>query len=114
METLNEEVRIIDPDTGGEKGEKLERYDLLPWDVIDEDARLYGIGAKKYAERNWERGYAWHLSFASLCHHLVAFWFFREREDPVGKFHHLSAVRFHAAALMRFEREYPEKDDRPS
>ena len=111
---MTREVRVVDPATGGEKGEKVERYDLLPWDAIEADAFLYGVGAKKYAERNWERGYKWHLSFASLLRHLVAFWFKRESIDPEGGFHHLAAVRFHAAAMMRFEREHPELDDRPT
>lgn len=51
------EVRITDPGTGGEKGQKLERFDLLPVAPLEAVARHYGIGANKYAERNWEQGY---------------------------------------------------------
>lgn len=98
--------------TGGEKEVKAERYDLLPWDVIEEDARLYGRGAEKYAGRNWEHGYPISLSMAALMRHLIAFWQRREDVDPETGCHHLSAVRFHAAVMMRFAGD-PRFDDRP-
>jgi hypothetical protein len=40
----------------GHKGVKLARFDLLPWDAIWAVSRVFGKGALKYAERNWERG----------------------------------------------------------
>ena len=107
------EVRVVAP-TGGEKGEKLARFDLLPWDVLTQDAELYGKGAKKYAERNWENGYPWHLAMAALLRHLTAFWQNRESIDEETGAHHLACARFHLASLMRFERCFPELDDRPA
>lgn len=104
-----QEERITDPRTGGQKGRKEDRYDLLPFDVLEQDALLYGIGSKKYEDRNWEKGYAWSLSLRAIMSHLVAF-VKGESYDKEG-FHHMAAVRFHAAALMRFEREFPELDD---
>lgn len=98
--------------TGGRKEQTRFRMDLLPWDVIWEDAKLYAVGAQKYEERNWERGYQWSLSFAALIRHALKFWL-GESIDPESGCHHLAAVRFHAAALMRFERKYPGLDDRP-
>jgi Domain of unknown function (DUF5664)/Domain of unknown function (DUF4406) len=107
------EVRVVDPKTGGAKGEKPERFDLLPWDVLAEDARLYARGAQKYDARNWEAGYAWHLSFAALMRHATAFWQRRQSNDPETGHHELACVRFHAAALMRFDKAGIGTDDRP-
>jgi hypothetical protein len=100
------EARYVDPETGGEKEQKLARFDLIPWDSMTRVAQRYGTGAEKYSDRNWERGYPWSLSIAALYRHMAAFC---EREDNED---HLAAVVFHALALMRFEEEYPEADDR--
>lgn len=96
------ETRVIDPNTGGEKGSKLARFDLLPWDVMVEFAEHFGIGAKKYEDRNWERGYSWGLSLAALCRHLAA-WSNGEDTDPESGDSHLIAVMWHAAALRAFQ-----------
>jgi hypothetical protein len=105
------EKRIVNPDTGGEKGQKLERYDLIPWEVMEEVARVYGVGAEKYAEHNWSRGYDWSLSYAALMRHLTQFWM-GESYDKESECHHLASVIFHALALMYFEKHHPELDNR--
>ena len=107
----SDEVRVTDPVTGGQKGSKLARFDLLPWDIIWQDAEHYGKGAEKYDARNWEKGYSWSLSIAALSRHLASFCR-GEDIDPETGSHHLAAVRFHAAALMRFGKTHPELDDR--
>jgi len=112
MNGTTSEVRTVDPDTGAEKGMKLERYDLIPAYPLDLTARHYGIGAAKYADRNWERGYAWSKSFAAACRHLWAFWR-GEDIDPETGSPHLCAVIFHCFAMLEFGRTHPEKDDRP-
>src|SRR6201988_2624670 len=66
------EIRVVDATTGGEKGSKLARTDLLPADVLMLLAEHYGRGAAKYADRDWYRGYAGALSYAALLRHLVA------------------------------------------
>ena len=106
------ETRVTNERTGGEKGRKLERFDLLPWAQLAEVARLYGKGAEKYEDRNWERGYAWSLSFGALHRHLAAFWG-GEYEDVETECAHLASVVFHALALMFFHATHPDLDDRP-
>lgn len=101
------------PALGGRKAVKPERYNLIPGDVLAEVARLYGQGATKYAERNWEAGYAQSLSFDALNRHLWAYWQDREDYDPESNCHHLAAVIFHAAAMMRGSWVHPQFDDRP-
>lgn len=106
------EERVVNADTGGEKGSKLERFDLIPTAPLAEVARHYGRGASKYEDRNWERGYKWSLSYAALQRHANAFWG-GETFDPETGSHHLAAVVFHALAMMEWGRTHPELDDRP-
>ena len=96
------EVRVTDTLTGGEKGSKPERYDLIPPHAMDEVARVYGYGATKYANRNWERGYDWGLSLAALHRHIKAFEKL-ESYDEESHCHHLAHAVFHCLLLMSFE-----------
>ncbi len=99
------EVRVVDTVTGGEKGSKLARFDLIPPEALWALAEVYGRGARKYADRNWERGYAWGLSIAALERHL-SLWksgeTFDNGEGGTGA-HHLSQVAWHAFTLFTFQ-----------
>ncbi len=106
------EERIVNDKTGGAKGQKRARFDLLPWEELWDVAELYGIGATKYAEHNWRKGYKWGLSMQALHRHLAQFWN-GESLDPETKCHHLTSVIFHALAMLYFEKHFPELDDRP-
>lgn len=105
------EIRITDPSTGASKGSKLARFDLIPWDILYEDAELYGKGCAKYAARNWEGGYAWSLSIAALGRHLSQ-WLSGEDYDEETGLSHLIAVRWHAGALRWFQKHGKGTDDR--
>ena len=110
------EVRVVDPKTGAEKGQKLCRTDLLPPDVLEALADHYGRGAQKYADRNWEGGYAWSLSYAAMVRHLLAWWGGEDTitDDPLFEgVSHLDAVVWHAVALRAFELREIGTDDRP-
>lgn len=106
-----DEVRTTSA-TGGQKGMKLARYDLVPADPLRSLATLYGKGASKYADRNWERGYEWSKSFAALNRHLWQFWSRQDTDDETGM-PHITAVAWHAFTLAEFMRTHPEYDDRP-
>jgi hypothetical protein len=106
------EVRMVDKDTGGVKGSKPERYDLIPVEPLRQLAEHFGRGAEKYESRNWERGYAWSLTYAALQRHANAYWG-GEDIDPESGSHHMVAVAWHALALVEFARTHKEKDDRP-
>lgn len=116
-----EEKRVVDPTTGGAKGSKLARFSLIPWSILREVAEHFGRGARKYADRNWERGYAWHLSYDAMMRHAEAFWN-REDIDPdpelidedgVSRTRHIIAVVWHALVLAWFSRYNVGTDDRP-
>jgi hypothetical protein len=107
------ELRVIDPVTGGEKGSKLARFDLIPQDVLWMLAEHYGRGAQKYEDRNWERGYKWSLSYAALMRHLSAFWQGEDTDAETGSPHIIAAV-WHAMALAAFQERAIGTDDRGS
>ncbi len=108
-----EEIRVVDPTTGGEKGSKLARYDLIPGDVLHALAEHYGRGSLKYADRNWQKGYKWSLSFAALNRHLWAWWEGEDIDAETGS-NHMVAVIWHAVALLWYARHRKELDDRPN
>ena len=110
-----QELRMMDPETGGQKGQKLRRYDLLPVTALDAAAEHFGRGAAKYEDRNWERGYNWSLSYGALLRHLTAWWNGEDMDpDPeMAGSHHLDAVLFHAMVLRTFATRNTDKDDRP-
>lgn len=97
--------------TGGQKGTKPERYDLLPIGALSTVAALYGRGAEKYAAHNWRRGYEWSKSYAALQRHATQFWN-GEDHDPEMQLPHMASVAFHALALLTFMEEQPQFDDR--
>lgn len=102
---------IVNPLTGGEKGVKEARFDLIPAGPMLELARVYGRGAAKYADRNWEKGYAWGLSYGAMQRHLHAFWG-GEYLDPESGLPHLAHAMWHCATLMQFNDNFQELDDR--
>ncbi|UAK38387.1 DUF5664 domain-containing protein [Gordonia bronchialis] len=98
--------------TGGQKGVKEERYDLIPAEPLRLLAALYGRGVAKYSERNWEAGYEWSKSFAALNRHLWQFWSGEDVDTETG-LPHLASVAWHAFALLEYMTTHPEFDDRP-
>jgi hypothetical protein len=110
--TDSKETIILDPETDAAKGQKVERYDLIPVYPLMEVARHYGIGVVKYGHRNWEKGYQWSLSYAAMQRHANQFWSGEDYDSDSGT-HHLAAVVFHALALMEYGMTNVDKDDRP-
>lgn len=88
------------------------RYDLLPPEALDALATHYGAGAKKYADRNWERGMAWCKCFASMMRHSWA-WMRGEDIDPETGSHHMIAVAWNAIAIFTYYQRRIGEDDRP-
>lgn len=106
------EVRTVSS-SGGEKGVKPARFDLIPAKAEWQLAELFGKGAEKYADRNWERGYEWSKSYGALRRHLNLWWRGEDTDSETG-LPHLAAVAWHAFALLTFAEEHPEFDDRPA
>lgn len=98
--------------TGGEKGVKPARFDLVPVGPLTTVAELYGKGAEKYAAHNWRRGYEWSKSYAALMRHATQFWNGEDNDAETG-LPHMASVAFHALALIEFMETHRDYDDRP-
>jgi hypothetical protein len=110
------EVTIVDPNTGGMKGSKLARYDMIPAQVLWELAEHYGKGEAKYpsdetGQANWRRGYRWSLSYAALQRHMQQWLMGQDLDDETGS-SHLVAVIWHAMALRHYQLNGLGIDDR--
>nr|QOL00358.1 hypothetical protein [uncultured organism] len=85
--------------TGGDKGVKPARFDLLPTYPLEQIAEHFGRGASKYAAHNWRRGYELSKSYAALQRHAWSWW--AGNEVDADGWPHLAAVGFHALALLQ-------------
>ena len=124
--------------TGGQKGVKLSRADLLPMESILRLAEHFGKGAKKYDLHQWRQGYEWSKGINAIFRHWADFVQGLDYdicanrpdecliEDPdrglwEGEFntcwnhtgsHHLDCIAWHAVVLREFVETHPGHDDR--
>ncbi len=111
---INDKTNYVAADGGGLRfNEGKSRYDLLPPEAIEALAKHYTVGAKKYADRNWERGMAWGKCFASLMRHGWA-WMRGEDIDPETGTHHMISVAWNAIAIYVYSVRKIGEDDRPN
>lgn len=86
-------------------------YHLLPMDGLQELGKVFTVGARKYAPRNWEKGMAWSRCYNSLMRHLFAFWN-GEAKDPETGLHHMAHATWNAMALLVYSIRGIGVDDR--
>lgn len=89
------------------------RFDLIPPEAILALAEHYTVGARKYADRNWERGMDYSKCFASLERHVWA-WMSGEDQDEETGSHHMIAAAWNALALFVYHKREIGVDDRPT
>ena len=108
-----QEIRVVDPQSGGMKGQKDVRLHAVPWESLAELGRVYAFGETKYDDYNFRKGYAWSLSYDALRRHLGAFWN-REDRDGESGLHHMAHAVWHCITLLFFSLTKRGKDDRPT
>lgn len=97
--------------TGGQKGMKPARFDLIPVMPLTRLAELYAAGAAKYDDHQWRKGYELSKSYAAAQRHLTAFWGGEDNDPELGT-PHLASVMWHAMAMMQILEDFPQHDDR--
>lgn len=105
--------KVVEHETGAKRanGDKI-RWDLMPIAPQRDTALIWTFGAKKYGDRNWEKGFKWSGPYASLQRHLQA-WFAGEDFDPESGMSHLAHAACNIQMLQQFEYTHREGDDRP-
>lgn len=88
------------------------RMELLPPELIEATATVLTFGAKKYEDRNWEKGMKWGRVFGALMRHLWAWWR-NEAADPETGYSHLWHAACCLAFLIAYEQRNVGEDDRP-
>lgn len=89
--SYGENMAVREPSVG--KG----RYDLISPFATRRLAEWYELGARKYADRNWEKGIPFSRYVDSAKRHLDKFVMGMEDED------HLAAVAFNVFAIMHHQ-----------
>ena len=84
------------------------RFDLIPFQGLMRLARQYEEGAKKYADRNWEKGMPISRYCDAAMRHLVKYIDGWDDED------HAAAVVWNMMAVMHHECELPGMQDLPN
>jgi len=113
----------VSNDPGRKDDASKPRMDLIPPEVPFALATVLDFGARKYDQRNWEKGMKWGRVFAAALRHLWAWWggqgptarnfAFGDLDTETG-FSHL----WHSLCCISFlvayeERGMTEWDDRP-
>jgi hypothetical protein len=88
------------------------RHDLIPPHALNELAKVYTMGAKKYAPHNWRKGMAWSRVLGSLKRHLNEIEMCNDYDEESGLYH-AAHVAWNAITLLEYYKIYPQGDDRP-
>jgi hypothetical protein len=89
------------------------RYDLLPFDALEEVIKVLEAGAEKYDDHNWTRGCAWSRYWSAAMRHLTAWWLGESADSETGLSHLAHAVCC-LLFLIAFEKRNIGDDDRIS
>lgn len=87
------------------------RLDLITPQMIKGLGRVLTEGAKKYEDRNWEKGLAWTSVTASLKRHINAFMEGEDYDQESGLLH-IEHVLANAGFIATYYETRPEFDDR--
>jgi len=86
-------------------------FDLIPLSALEDCAKVFDYGRRKYADWNWAKGMAWSIPLGSLLRHLAA-WQRGEDIDTESGLPHLGHIHCNLVMLSTYARTFPEGDDR--
>jgi hypothetical protein len=99
--------------TGARFNDNKPDFSLIPLVTLEDEARVWMYGKRKYAAWNWAKGMDWSIPLACALRHLSAF---QQGEDidPESGLPHLAHAMCNLRMLTLYSRNYPEGDDRPT
>jgi hypothetical protein len=87
------------------------RTDLLPIRALEEITEVFTFGAKKYGDRNWEKGLKWTRLVGAMLRHLFAYIRGEDRDKESGLLH-LAHLGCTVLMALTFYRTHKNLDDR--
>lgn len=87
-------------------------FSLIPLCTLEDEARVWEYGKKKYAAWNWCKGMDWSVPFACLMRHMSR-WQAGEENDAESGLPHLAHAMCNLRMLTLFANTYKEGDTRP-
>jgi hypothetical protein len=79
--------------------------------TLEQAAKVFEYGTKKYAAWNWIKGMAWSVPVGCICRHARAIIVDEEVEDPESKLPHEGHISCNLIMLAQFAFTYIEGDD---
>lgn len=119
---VQDEATLAAAAGGGRKDDAHKtRIDLVPPELVFAVADILTSGARKYEDRNWEKGMSWGRVFGALMRHMWAWWggagpttksfLFGDNDSETGR-SHLWHAGCCAAFLIAYEERGVGVDDR--
>lgn len=106
-----QETRVVDPETGGEKGEKPCKLTAIDPLALEQLGLVAGYGTEKYARWNYLKGYKFSSSTDAAARHMLRF-LAGESFDPESGHHHMAHVAWHGLCAVSFDLRGIGTDDR--
>ena len=107
------DVTSADRGSGARYNDGKTALELVPLMAMEDCARVFDYGRKKYAEWNWAKGQSWSAPLGCLLRHVAA-WQRGEDNDPESGLPHLGHAMCNLVMLSTFAKTYLEGDDRAS
>lgn len=79
------------------------RLEILPFEALEEIAKVMELGAVKYGSHNWLKGMQWSKLAGAALRHLFA-WITSEDNDPETGLSHLSHAGCCVLFLITYEK----------
>jgi hypothetical protein len=85
---------------------------MITNETVRRVTQVFTLGAKKYGDRNWEKGMDHSRLFSAAIRHLEAYWMGEDVDEEWGK-HHLAHAGCCVLMLLASATRKIGKDDRP-